>query len=329
MLNKSLNPDIFKRSIENKALRDGFGEGLALAAQENEAIVVLTADLEDSTRITGFKEKFPERFFEVGVAEQALVTVASGMAATGKIPFATSFAAFSPGRNWEQIRTTITLNNVPVKIIGSHTGLSVGEDGATHQALEDMALMRTLPNMQVVAPVDYEETKKAVQTIAKSNKPAYLRFSRPASAQITTEKTSFEIGKAYALWEEKDPQVAIVGCGPLLHEALKAAKGLSKSGIASVVVNSHTVKPLDEQTIIRVARTAGAVVALEDHQVAGGLGSAVAEVLVRNYPVPMEFIGVSDRFGQSGTPSELYREYGMTKEDIAKTVKKVLRRKNS
>lgn len=329
MLNKSLNQNIFRKNMEDKALRDGFGEGLVLVAEEDENIVVLTADLEDSTRVLAFKEKFPERFFEVGVAEQALVTVASGMAAAGKIPFVTSFAAFSPGRNWEQIRTTIALNNVPVKIIGSHAGLSVGADGATHQALEDIALMRTLPNMQVIAPADYEETKKATIAIANTGKPAYLRFSRPSSAVITTEKTKFEIGKAYPLWEEKDPAAAIIGCGPLLQQALKAAKDLSRSGIGCLVINSHTIKPLDEQAIVRAARTAGAVVTLEDHQIAGGLGSAVAEVLARNYPVPMEFVGVSDRFGQSGTPEELYKEYNMTQEDIVKAVKKVIRRKNT
>jgi len=328
MLNKDINPNIFKRNIDKKSLRDGFGNGLLISAGNNKDIVVLTADLEESTRVVDFKKKYPKRFFEVGVAEQGLVTIASGMASAGKIPFVTSFAAFSPGRNWEQIRTTIALNNVPVKIIGSHAGLSVGEDGATHQMLEDIALMRVLPNMQVVAPIDYEETKKAVIAISNIDSPTYLRFSRSTSTLITTEKTKFEIGKAYTLWEEKDPAVAIIGCGPLLYEALKAARALSKSGISSLVINSHTVKPLDEQTIVRAARTAGAVVTVEDHQTAGGLGSVVAEVLAQNFPVPIEFIGVLGRFGQSGAPAELYKEYGMTKEDIVKCVKKVLRRKN-
>jgi len=258
------------------------------------------------------------------VAEQALATIASGMANYGKIPFISSFAVFSPGRNWEQIRTTICLNDVPVKIAGSHAGLNVGADGATHQMLEDIAIMRTLPNMIVVVPADAIETKKAVIEAAKNEKPTYIRFSREASPVFTTEKSSYKIGRAEIFWETKDPQVAIIACGPLL-----AAKELEKSKIETLVINSHTIKPFDEQAIIRAAKITGAVVTAEEHQIIGGLGSAVSEVLAKNFPTPIEFIGMPDSFGESGRPSELLKKYKMKSKDVVSAVKRVIRRKTS
>lgn len=322
-----LSPKIFQKDIEYKNCRDGFGEGLLLAGEKDTNVVVLTADLAGSTKAAQFAEKFPDRFFEVGVAEQALATIAAGMAAYGKIPFITSFAVFSPGRNWEQIRTTIALNDVPVKIIGSHAGLNVGADGATHQALEDIALMRVLPNMQVLVPCDFTEAKKATLEAAKTKNPVYIRFGRELSPAFTTEKTPFKIGRAEFFWESKSPQAAIIATGPLLYEALLAAQALDKKGLETWVINCHTIKPFDEQTIIKAAKITGAVVTVEEHQVAGGMGSAIAEVLAKNFPVPMEFIGVQDSFGESGKPNELLKKYEMTKKEIEEAVKKVIGRK--
>ena len=321
-----LSEKIFKKTIDMSPTRQGYGEGLVIAGENNERVVVLCADLTDSTKSNLFKEKFPKRFIEVGVAEQGIATIAGGMANYGKIPFISSYAAFSPGRNWEQIRTTIALNDVPVKIAGAHTGVSVGPDGATHQMLEDIALMRAMPNMIVVATADAIESKKATIEAAKNDKPTYLRFTREKTPVFTTDKTPFKIGKANILWETKDPQVAIVACGPLVYEALLAAKELSKR-IGCVVINSHTIKPLDEQTIIRAARTCGAVVTVEEHQITGGLGSAVAECLSKNFPTPIEMIGMPDHFGESGTPDELLEKYGMKKDNIIEGIKKVIARK--
>jgi len=331
-----LNPKLFDRDVERKSTRDGYGEGLVVAGVENENVVVLTADLKESTRSQGFSEKFPDRFIEVGVAEQNLASVASGMAAYGKIPFISSFACFSPYRNWEQIRTTIALNNVPVKIGGSHTGLSASADGATHQALEDIALMRVLPNMIVVAPCDAIETRKAIVTAAKNGKPTYIRFSRSESPVLTTEDTPFDIGKVETFWSPStssgrlgNPEVAIVACGPIIYEALLAAKKLEENGINSLVINCHTIKPLDEQEIIKASKITGAVVTVEEHQIAGGLGSAVAEVLAKNFPIPMEFVSMPDSFGESGKHDELLEKYGMKRVDIEGAVRKVIGRKNS
>jgi transketolase len=323
-----LSKDIFKKDVEMKPTRDGYGEGLVEAGEKDERVVVLCADVTESTRSNYFKEKFPERFIEVGVAEQLLVTVASGMANYGKIPFISSFAVFSPGRNWEQIRTTVALNDVPVKIGGSHTGVTVGPDGATHQALEDLALMRVMPNMVVIAPSDAIETKKAVLEAAQNGKPTYIRFTRPTTPVFTTDRTPFKIGKAEIFWESKNPQVAIIACGPLVYEALLAAKKLEKSRIETLVINSHTIKPLDEQVIIRAAKTTGAVVTVEEHQVSGGLGGAVAEVLAKNFPCPIEFIGMPDSFGESGQADELLKKYGMKAKDIAEATKRVIKRKS-
>jgi transketolase len=328
-----LSEKVFKKDIEMMATRQGYGDGLLVAAGKDERVVVLTADLKESTRANLFAERFPERFIEVGVAEQALATVAAGMASYGKIPFISSFAIFSPGRNWEQIRTTIALNDVPVKIAGSHSGISVGEDGATHQALEDIALMRVMPNITVVVPADAIEAKKATVEAANVEHPVYLRFSRPKTPVFTTEGSSFKIGRAEVLWNSmlntklKMLNVAIIACGPLVYEALLAARELEKKAIGSVVINCHTIKPLDEQTLIKFAKLAGAVVTVEEHQVAGGLGGVVAEVLAGNYPVPMEFVGMQGLFGESGKSEELLEKYKMKAVNIVEAVKRVIPRR--
>lgn len=323
---QNLSDKIFKKTIDMVSTRVGFGEGLLEAGEIDEKVVVLCADLTDSTKVSLFKDKFPERFIQVGVAEQALATVASGMANYGKIPFISSYAVFSPGRNWEQIRTTIAINDVPVKIIGSHTGVTVGEDGATHQMLEDIALMRVMPNMIVISPADALEAKKATIAAAVNGKPTYIRLSRPDTPIFTTVKSPFKIGRAEILWEPKDAQAVIIATGPLVYEALLAAKDLSQEVL---VINCHTIKPLDEMTIIRAAKTTGAIVTVEDHQINGGLGSAVAECLAKNFPTPIEMIGMKDEFGESGKPNELLEKYEMKKEDIIKAVKKAIARKNS
>jgi transketolase len=326
---------MFKRGMEAAPTRDGYGNGLVAAGEKDSRVVALCADLTESTRTEWFRKKFPERFVEIGVAEQLLATVASGMAAYGKIPFIASYAAFSPGRNWEQIRTTIALNNVPVKIAGCHAGISVGPDGATHQALEDLATMRAMPNMTVVYPSDAVEGKKATFEAAFNGKPTYLRFAREKTPLMSTEATPFKIGRVEVYWDsttvsgQGDPKVAIIAAGPLLYEALAAARELEKSHIASIVLNCHTIKPLDEQAVIRAAKLAGAVVTVEEHQITGGLGGAVAETLARNFPVPMEFIGMPDHYGESGEPDELLTKYGMKAKDVAAAVKKVIKRKES
>ncbi|MEN9390478.1 MAG: hypothetical protein RLZZ283_578 [Candidatus Parcubacteria bacterium] len=321
-----LNPKVLDADVEAALMRDGFGTGVVEAGTKDKRVVVLCADLAESTRAEWFQKKFPERYIEMGVAEQNLAAVASGMANYGKIPFITSYAAFSPGRNNEQIRTTISINNVPVKICGMHAGVSVGPDGATHQALEDIGLMRMQPHMVVVVPSDMEEARKATNAIAFNNAPSYIRFGREKTPVITTTETPFEIGKAYYLWRDESPQVAIIGCGSLLHEALKAAKALSDTGVRVSVLNSHSIKPLDTVTILEAASEAGRVVVVEEHQAAGGLGSAVAEFLSQVHPVPMEFVAVRDRFGQSGTMAELYKEYGLDSTAIVAAVDKILKR---
>lgn len=313
-----------------KSIRDGFGEALVELGEKNKDVVVLTADLAESTRVKEFAGKFPDRFFQVGVAEQGLVTIAAGMAAYGKIPFTTSYAVFSPGRTWEQIKVTASLNDVPVKIVGAHAGFGASMYGATHQSLEDIAMMRVIPNMVVVSPGDYEEAKKATLSVASNNKPTYLRLARQDSPVFTKPEDKFEIGKVNILIESKNPQVAIIGTGPILVEALQASEELKKVGIETIVVNCHTIKPIDEVGIIRVARTCGAVVTVEEHQASGGLGSAVSEVLSRNFPVAIEFIGVKDSFGESAKNyDELWKKFGLKKENIIEAIKKVIARKNS
>lgn len=327
-----INPDaklaenLFDKSkLEMKPTRDGYGLGLIEAGERDERVVVLCADLTESTRSEGFAKKFPGRFIEMGVAEQNMAVVASGLANYGKIPFISSYAAFSPGRNNEQIRTNISINNVPVKIAGAHAGISVGPDGATHQALEDIALMRVQPRMVVLVPCDAEETRKATVAAAFNGSPTYIRFGREKSPVFTTKDTPFEIGKALVLRDGKD--CAIIGCGMLLHNVLVAAEDLSKEGIECMVINSHTVKPLDETTIVEATKKCGAVVSVEEHQVAGGLGSAIAECLAKSFPVPQEFIGIQDRFGESGRPDELIEAFGMGVGSIKEASKKVITRK--
>jgi len=326
-----LSKKLFGEDVEQVPTRNGYGEGLVVAGEKDERVVVLCADLTDSTRSSYFKEKFPDRFVEIGVAEQLLATVAAGMANYGKVPFISSYAAFSPGRNWEQIRTTIAINDVPVKIGGAHAGISVGPDGATHQQLEDIAIMRVMPNVVVVAPGDSIEAKKATIEAAKNGKPTYIRFAREKTPVFTTEDTPFKIGRAETFWESKDPQVAIIGCGPLVYEALMAAKKLEggSTKIGSIVINSHTVDPIDEKIIIDAAKKTGAVVTVEEHQINGGHGSAVAEVISRNYPVPMEYVGMPNHFGESGEPQQLLEKWGMKSKHVVNAVRRVVKRKTS
>lgn len=331
MLNPDLklNPKVFSDDVEQIPTRKGFGQGFLEAGEADEKVVGLCADLTESTQMHFFAEKFPLRFIQVGVAEQNLVTVASGMAAMGKIPFFSSYAMFSPGRNWEQIRTTLSYNDRKGVIVGSHSGISVGPDGGTHQALEDIALMRTIPNMDVISPCDAIEAKKTTLALAKTKKPAYLRLIREKTPIITTEETPFNIGKAEIYWmpDVGLAQVGIIVTGGLLHNALWAAKELEAEWIKTKVMNLSSIKPIDSEAIIALAKECKAIVTVEEHQIAGGMGSAVAEVLALNFPVLMEFVGVHDKFGQSGTSKELIEHYGMDKNSIKEAVKKVLSRK--
>jgi transketolase len=320
-----LAENIFEKP-DQKPTRNGFGEGLLALGEINKDVVALCADLAESTRMLPFKEKYPDRYIELGVAEQNLATIASGLANYGKIPFIASYATFSPGRNNEQIRTTISINKVPVKIVGSHAGVSVGPDGATHQALEDMALMRVQPNMTVLSPCDSEEARKATLAAALHDGPVYIRLAREKTPLMTTTKTPFEFGKVLEMWKVKDPEVVIFATGPLLYNALMAAQKLEKS-IPVTVVNVHTIKPLDTEAVIKLAKKAKSVVTVEEHQIAGGLGSAIAEVLSANCAVPIEFIGVHDSFGQSGEPSELIEHYGMGVSHIIEAVHRAKKRR--
>lgn len=322
-----LSEKIFSEEIGQGPTRDGYGEGLLILGGENPDVVVLSADVAKSTRCDKFAEKFPERFFQLGIGEQNLVAVASGFGVSGKTPFISSYAVFSPGRNWEQIRTTIAYNDVNVKIAGHHTGLITGADGATHQALEDIALMRVIPNMKVIVPCDVVEAKKATIAATKIWGPIYIRLAREKTAVFTTEETPFIPAKAEIFWQSKKPEAVIIGCGPILYNALLAAKELEKEKVGTIVLNNHTIKPLDERTIIEAAKKCGAVVTIEEHNVLGGLGSAIAEALIKNYPVPMEFIGTKDVFGESGPALSLIEKYGLGIKAVKSAVKKVIRRK--
>lgn len=313
-----LSPQVGQADIAREPIRAGFGRGLKKAGEANDQIVALCADLTDSTKMGAFKEAFPERFVEIGVAEQNLVTVAAGMAAMGKIPFTSSYAAFSPGRNWEQIRTTICLNNQPVKIIGSHAGVSVGPDGATHQMLEDIALTRVLPNMVVIAPADAVEAEKATLAIATNGKPSYLRLAREGTPVFTTDKTSFEIGKAYIL--KPGESVSLMATGTMTYQALVAAQLLAGKGINAEVVHVPTIKPLDVPTLVESVRRTGRVVTMEEAQVAAGFGSAVAEALSEHLPCPIKRIGMLDRFGESGEPDQLLEHFGLDAKSLAASV---------
>jgi transketolase len=307
--------DYLAKEVAKIATRKGFGEGLVEAGKQDENVVALCADLTESVQVHLFKEAFPERFFEVGIAEQNLVAVASGLAAQGKIPFAASYAAFNPGRNWEQIKTTICLNNQPVKVIGGHAGLYTGPDGATHQMLEDIALMRVLPNMVVIAPADNVEAKKATLAIAKDKRPCYLRLSRAAVPVVTTEKTPFEIGRAYVF--NKGNDITICSTGPLTYQALLAAEILFKDGIDAEIIHVPTIKPIDALTIITSIQKTGALLSIEEAQINGGLGGAIAEVLAENQPTPMKRVGMKDRFGESGEGDELIAHFGLDGKHIA------------
>lgn len=313
--------------LEQKPTRDGYGQGLVLAGEADKRVVVLCADLTESTRSLAFKQKFPNRFVQLGVAEQSMAAIAAGMAMGGKIPFISSYAVFSPGRNWEQIRTNISLNDLSVKIAGAHAGVSVGPDGATHQAIEDMATMRVMAKMTVIYPCDMIEARKATLASISWPGPVYLRFAREKSPSFTTEKTPFKIGRAECFWKPRGrAKLAIIACGPLVHEAILAAARLEKQGLGVCVINNHTIKPMDEKMIIQAAREAGRVVTVEEHQVAGGMGSAVAEVLAKNHPVPMEFIGVQGHYGESGEPRELLEAFGMTAPHIIRAAHRILKR---
>jgi transketolase len=348
-----INPDaklvenIFGGKLEQKPTRDGFGLGTIEAGKADENVIVLCADLAESTRAEWFQKEFPDRFIEVGVAEQNMAALGSGFAAAGKVPFIASYAAFSPGRNYEQIRTTIALNQAHVIVCGMHAGISVGPDGATHQMLEDIALMRVLPNMTVIAPGDAEEARKAVVAAAQvrfspigsspnspsaasgdnAGAPIYIRFGRSATPVFTTPETPFEIGKAITLWESKElrPKVTLLGTGALSYQLLIAARALEAEGIGSIVIHSPTIKPLDADTIMAAVKRTGHVVTLEEHQAAGGFGSAVAELVSEQHAVPVVRIGMPDVFGQSGTPEELLEFYGLTAVHVQEKVRTLLK----
>lgn len=323
--NAKLNSKVFDADVEQVPIRKGFGEGLLQAGKTNDAVVGLCADLTESTQMHLFKEAFPNRFVEIGVAEQNLASVASGMAAMGKIPFISSYAMFSPGRNWEQIRTTICYNDRKVIIAGSHAGVSVGPDGGTHQAIEDIAITRVIPNMCVITPCDALEAFKATVASVVWQTPVYIRLAREKTPIITTHETPFTIGKAQIFYESQNPKVTIFACGALVHTALLAAKELEGGGIGTIVVNIGTIKPIDTQTIIETSKKTGAVVTVEEHQIAGGMGSAIAETLAENNPVPIRFVGVKNRFGQSGTQAQLMKEYNLDVPDIVLAVKDLIK----
>lgn len=320
-----LNPDILKKDVRKIPTRNGYGDALLELGATDQRVVVLTGDLAESTRTLAFGEKYPDRFIECGVAEQNMAGVAVGLALSGKTPFISSYAVFSPGRNWDQVRVNVCINEANVKIAGAHTGISVGPDGATHQALEDIAIMRVLPRMTVVVPCDYEETKKVTKAAAALQGPVYFRFAREKTPVITTAKTPFTIGRADVYRTGK--HVSIIACGPLVYQSLVAARELEKYGIQCEVINNHTIKPLDTKTLLTSARKTKAVVTIEEHQVMGGAGSAVCELFAKQYPIPIEMIGMQNSFGESGKPDELLKKYGMSVTTIKAAVEKILKRK--
>lgn len=327
MLNPDLhlNQQLFDPKVEKVPTRNGYGDGVLELAAVNEEIVVLTGDLAESTRALGFAKKYPNRFFECGVAEQNMMGIAAGLALAGKIPFVSSYATFSPGRNWDQLRVSICYSGANVKIAGAHTGVSVGPDGATHQALEDIAITRVLPNLVVLVPCDAEETRKCTHAAAAYSGPVYFRFAREKTPVITTQDTPFTIGKNDVMIEGSD--VTIAGCGPVLHEALLAARELEKQGIHAEVINCHTIKPFDVETLQKSIKKTGCCVTIEEHQVTGGLAGAVAETLGRYCPAPLETLGMQNTFGESGEPDELLTKYGMRAKDIIKAAQTVIQRK--
>jgi transketolase len=325
MSNLHLITDVLAKDIEKVPTRKGFGKGLLEAGKRDENVVALCADLTDSTQISMFRDAFPDRFVEIGVAEQNLATVGSGLAAMGKIPFVSSYAAFSPGRNWEQIKTTAALNDVPVKIVGAHAGLYTGADGATHQMLEDIALMRVMPNMVVIVPGDAVEAEKATLAMAADKRPAYIRLAREATPVLTTNKTPFEIGKAYVYTEGAD--VTIISTGTMTYQAMVAAELLFKDGIDAEVIHCPTIKPLDAVTILKSVHKTKAVITVEEAQITGGLGGAITELLSEEFPVPLKRLGVRDRFGESGKPDELLNLHGLTAKHIAMAAHHIMEKK--
>ena len=327
MLNPALNlnQQLFDPKVEKKPTRDGYGVGIVELGDADERIVVLTGDLSESTRAQGFEKKYPDRFVECGVAEQNLMGTAAGLALAGKIPFVSSYATFSPGRSWDQLRVSVCYGNANVKVAGAHTGVSVGPDGATHQALEDIAITRVLPNLTVIVPCDAEETRKCTHASAELIGPVYFRFAREKTPVITTKDTPFQIGKSYVVAEGSD--VTLAACGPLLYEALLAARELEKDGIHAEVLNCHTLKPFDDDSLVASVKKTGCCVSVEEHQVTGGLAGAVAESLGRHFPVPLETIGMQNTFGESGEPDELLTKYGMRSKDIVAAAKKAIGRK--
>lgn len=326
MSNPHVVRDVLAADIVLEPIRKGFGRGLLEAGKRDQDVVAACADLTDSTQISLFRDAFPDRFVEIGVAEQNLVTVGSGLAAMGKIPFVSSYAAFSPGRNWEQIRTTICLNDQPVKIVGSHAGLYTGTDGATHQMLEDIALMRVLPNMVVVAPCDSIEAEKATLALAADKRPAYLRLVREATPVITTRETPFELGKAYVYALGND--ITLIATGTMTYEAMAAAELLYKDGIDAEVIHVPSVKPLDNVTILQSVHKTKRVITIEEAQINGGLGGAVAELLGEELPTPMRRMGMRDHFGESGAPKELLKHFGLTAKHIALNAHHMLEKSN-
>ncbi len=310
---------------ERKAIatRDAYGEALVELAAEDERIVVLGADLTNSTRTEWFAKKYPDRFFDFGIAEQNMLNAAAGLSLVGKIPWVSTYGVFVAGRAWDQIRTTTCYSNLNVKIGGAHGGISVGPDGATHQALEDVATMRVLPNMTVIVPADYHETKKAVTWACEYIGPVYLRFGREPVPVVTGPEDPFVMGRANLINEGTD--VTICNNGPVLREAMEAVEMLKEKGISARLLNVHTVKPIDRDAIATAARETGAIVTVEEHQVMGGFGSAVAEAVVQTHPVPMRFIGIQDRFGESGTPEELFEEFGLGSHYIVAAVEDVIK----
>ena len=323
-----LNKKVLTPGVTREPNRVGYGLGLLAAGQANDQVVALSADLTDSTKTVAFAKEFPERFVQVGVAEQNLASVASGMAAMGKIPFIASYAMFSPGRSWEQVRTTIAYNDSNVKIVGAHAGISVGPDGATHQAIEDIAIMRVIPNMTVLVPCDVHEAKKAVLAAAEHKGPVYIRIAREATPIITTEKSPFTIGQAEICLKKDEAHkktVGIISCGTILYNALMAAKDLNKKHkIGTSVMNLPTIKPLDTDTLKQFVLNHDLIVTVEEHQIAGGLGSAVAEYVTSLIPKIVLRIGINDQFGQSGTMDELYKCYGIDTKSIIKKIKEAL-----
>lgn len=325
MSNMYLVDDLRADDIAQEPIRKGFGRGLLEAGKRNADVVAACADLTDSTQMSLFRDAFPERFVQIGVAEQNLVTVGSGLAAMGKIPFVSSYAAFSPGRNWEQIRTTICLNDRPVKVIGSHAGISVGPDGATHQMLEDIAITRALPNMVVVAPGDSIEAEKATLALAQDKRPAYMRLAREKTPVFTTAQTPFELGKAYVYRTGKD--ITLIGTGTMTYQALVAADMLAKDGIDAEVLHVPTIKPLDSDTILKSVAKTRAVITSEEAQIAGGLGGVIAELLSEELPTLLKRIGMRDCFGESGDPTELLEHFGLTATHIAMAAHELLAKK--